>query len=659
VTRHSESLTCFLPPCVAQAVATLALATTIVLAAAGPADAASSPVVTKRPRVTGDASEGSRLVASHGAWSGKGTLTYAYQWYRCDTMGRHCHMLRGVATRSHKAGGNDVGHTLSVAVRATDSDGSARAYASLVGPIAGAPPHIDALTQPVIAGSAVQGKTIRVGTGRWRPKPSAFVYQWARCNSELRACKAISGETGQTHAVGAADLGHALVAIVQAKSGAVSRAVFSTASAIAVATAAKPTTPVAPAKPTNPVAPAKPAAPTVGGTGSGPSIKTAPAVAQVLQQGNTLTGSVGSWSGSGDITYTYNWYRCDASGAHCKSIHSATKPTYVQSARDVGHTLGFTVHAADSKGTTTAYAPLLGPVAAAGATLVSTGPPLVTGSAAVGQTLQVSSGSWSEPPSALTYQWQRCNANGRLCTAISGATSSSYAVTADDAGHKLLSVLHATAGTSAQDVLSGATAVIGGAATAGPAGTAAPTVTGTSAQGSQLTGSAGTWSGSGTLSYTYNWFRCDTAGAHCLSIHGATKPTYTLGSKDAGHTLGFAVHAADSSGTATAYAALVGPVAAANAGLASTAQPTISGTAAAGQTLQVTSGSWTQQPSTLAYQWQRCNANGRLCAPIDGATAGSYTVVAADAGHTLLAGVTGTAGSAQQAALSTHTAVVP
>ena len=97
----------------------------------------------------------------------------------------------------------------------------------------------------------------------------------------------------------------------------------------------------------------------------------------------------------------------------------------------------------------------------------------------------------------------------------------------------------------------------------------------------------------------------------------------------------------------------------AGAQLYSTAQPTISGTPAPGQTLQVSAGSWSQTPTAYAYQWQRCNANGRLCEAIAGATAASYTATAADAGHTLLVSVTGTFNGAQQAALSTHTAAVP
>jgi hypothetical protein len=177
-------------------------------------------------------------------------------------------------------------------------------------------------------------------------------------------------------------------------------------------------------------------------------------------------------------------------------------------------------------------------------------------------------------------------------------------------------------------------------------------------QGSRLTGAAGHWSGSGTINYAYQWYRCDTAGAHCRAIRGATKLGYFQSAKDVGQTLGFAVHATDATGTATAYASIVGPVAAANGMLVAGAQPTVTGTARQGETLQVSNGSWSQPLTAVGYQWQRCNPNGRLCAPIDGATNPTYTAAAADAGHTLLAVVHANAGAVSQDALSTTTAVV-
>jgi hypothetical protein len=94
-------------------------------------------------------------------------------------------------------------------------------------------------------------------------------------------------------------------------------------------------------------------------------------------------------------------------------------------------------------------------------------------------------------------------------------------------------------------------------------------------------------------------------------------------------------------------------VAAPTSPLYTTAQPTISGTPTAGQTLQLSAGTWSQPPTAYAYQWQRCNANGRLCTAVTGATGAAYVVTAADAGHALVAVVTATAGASTQASLST------
>src|SRR5262249_13021194 len=130
-----------------------------------------------------------------------------------------------------------------------------------------------------------------------------------------------------------------------------------------------------------------------------------PTVGAVAQQGQKLTGSNGTWSGSGSIQYAYQWYRCDPAGAHCKSIHGATRPTYTQVAKDVGQTIGFAVHATDSGTTVTAYASLVGPVAVANSSLVATGAPALSGTAAPGQTIQTSTGSWNQTPTGYGYQW--------------------------------------------------------------------------------------------------------------------------------------------------------------------------------------------------------------------------------------------------------------
>jgi hypothetical protein len=121
-------------------------------------------------------------------------------------------------------------------------------------------------------------------------------------------------------------------------------------------------------------------------------------------------------------------------------------------------------------------------------------------------------------------------------------------------------------------------------------------VAGTLRQGEQLTGTAGSWSDTGALTYAYQWYRCDPTGARCTSIHGATSATYTLVARDVGKTLGFAARATNAVGTTTAYASLVSPVAPANAATVSILQPTITGTPEPGQPLQATDGTWSSTP---------------------------------------------------------------
>jgi hypothetical protein len=71
-----------------------------------------------------------------------------------------------------------------------------------------------------------------------------------------------------------------------------------------------------------------------------------------------------------------------------------------------------------------------------------------------------------------------------------------------------------------------------------------------------------------------------------------------------------------------------------------TKAPVIKGTAEVGQTLTSTRGSWTNSPTSFAYAWSQCDANGASCLFITGANRKTYKVGAADVGHTLRVTVT-------------------
>jgi hypothetical protein len=86
--------------------------------------------------------------------------------------------------------------------------------------------------------------------------------------------------------------------------------------------------------------------------------------------------------------------------------------------------------------------------------------------------------------------------------------------------------------------------------------------------------------------------------------------------------------------------------------------PTISGTAAVGQTLAASNGSWSNNPTAYSSAWQRCDASGANCSSISGAGSATYKLADADAGKTLRVAVTASNTSGSAVAVSAPTSVV-
>ena len=95
-----------------------------------------------------------------------------------------------------------------------------------------------------------------------------------------------------------------------------------------------------------------------------------------------------------------------------------------------------------------------------------------------------------------------------------------------------------------------------------PVNQAPPQISGEPEVGNTLTASQGSWSGSEPLSYTYAWFRCDSAGAVCEEegVQNGTAPTYDVKPADFGHRMKVRVTATNSAGSSSSDSAPTEPV---------------------------------------------------------------------------------------------------
>jgi len=88
--------------------------------------AALVPASSVAPTISGTAQVGQTLSALPGTWLSFPT-GYAYQWQRCDAAGANCAPLAGATGSSYVVAAEDAGATLTVAVTAQNSYGSATA----------------------------------------------------------------------------------------------------------------------------------------------------------------------------------------------------------------------------------------------------------------------------------------------------------------------------------------------------------------------------------------------------------------------------------------------------------------------------------------------------------------------------------------------------
>ena len=168
--------------------------------------------------------------------------------------------------------------------------------------------------------------------------------------------------------------------------------------------------------------------------------------------------------------------------------------------------------------------------------------PVISGTTTLGSVLTTTNGTWTNSPTSFAYQWKRGG------SPIYSATTSTYTlVTAD-------SLANITCEVTATNVVGStpATSNIITAGNYGPINIIAPTITPLSYAdaivGDPLTTTDGAWSGTGMITYTYQWYRQPDLGGTNDPIVGATSNSYTPLFADADYLVSCVVTATDAVG---------------------------------------------------------------------------------------------------------------
>jgi hypothetical protein len=290
------------------------------------------PVASILPAVSGTAARAANLQATRGNWANDPTR-YAYAWMRCDSAGDDCAAIPGATRTNYALQAADVGSTVTIAVTATNTEGSTVAVAVPTAVVAAVLPQV-ATVGPVI-GTLQVPKTLQVIRPTWHTTiDTRYGYQWQRCDTTGIACGDIAGARNLSYRLQTADARARLRVVT-------------------VATNVDGSTTVA----TTPTVAIKPAL---------PGIQVTPrlTVQGRADVGKTLTLTPGTWSASTEIdTKVLQFWRCNP---RCNALSTDGAGAYVLDNADAGAMMRGSETATGPGGSTVAWAAAwLGPVRSA------------------------------------------------------------------------------------------------------------------------------------------------------------------------------------------------------------------------------------------------------------------------------------------------------
>jgi hypothetical protein len=595
------------------------------------------PANSSLPVVLGTPNDSSSLTADVGAWTGKSTMTFAYQWQLCSAPGV-CADIAGATGATYAPTLADTGSTARVVVTATNALGSATATSPQSAKILGTPPSV--VTPPTISGTPTQGQTLTANPGTWAGDPTiTFSYRWRRCDSKGAACVQIG--TASTYALAAIDVYSVLQLSVTA-----------TNQTKAVAAPNVNTTQVQPSAPPNTALPvtanlalwydasqetyanAEKVLKFADRSGFGRDLTTTDPNAAPIFKRDVVTGQpVLEFDGVADLLKTYG------------SVFSLAQPDTF-----------FIVYKALNPGTTTARTfvfdstdsnvrQVFGRPAAGNIRMYANIDMDFPGVTYPFPKFELWNGVFDGTASSMTRQGGLVgngNAGGSNLSGFAvGGLSTNGTLGYDFGKFQVATVLYYSVRlTSAEQQsvtnwLDARYNVLQAPLLTG----APPTISGDPTQGVSLSATTGSWGGKSPINLGYQWRRCDASGGSCANIAGATGSTYTLGSADVGKTIRVVVTASNTVGSTSATAAQTAPIAGATP--VNQTPPAIAGTPTQGQTLNASTGTWGGTPPfTYAYQWQRCDSAAANCSNV--ATGASYVLGAIDVGARIRVVVTAT-----------------
>ncbi len=185
---------------------------------------------------------------------------------------------------------------------------------------------------PTIGGTTREGSTLTVRNGSWEGGGLSYAYRWERCSSP-GSCEVFEDTTAK-HELVYGDIGKSFRVVVTASNK---------VGELSVTTAE-----------VGPV------------SGIAPKNVTLPEITGTPREGDLLSTTNGTWSGSQATEYVFAWERCTSAKA-CKAIEGATNASYLLTSADRGDTVRVTVTDDNVAGSRSASSAQTAEIAAGGA----------------------------------------------------------------------------------------------------------------------------------------------------------------------------------------------------------------------------------------------------------------------------------------------------